>query len=537
MRRVNWLSGGLGCLMVLSQTSFLLAEAVPNPSTIALEENSQSSQGLENCPSELQLLPGDRPPIGCPDWEDQTDNSMAQVRSAAELDDIRPGDWAYQALKVLIERYDVLTGYPDAKFRGNQPLTRNEFAAVLNQVFTRLEEVFATGEIAKIREDFSTLRRLQESYGGISRNLNARLNTLDQRLGNRETRQFSTTTKLSGQTIQIFTDGSKAPMTSVTRIRLDLRTSFTGNDLLLTQLEAGNNGGDAISRAQSRRLNLLGTDGVLADGGGLDYVGVSRAVRVSKLHYTFQPVADLQLTLGPRLNPRDFIDYNRFANSSDKNFSSSFFMNNPLIVQSQVDRSGGAGAAIAWNPGKSALTIKALYAAADAENPQAGDSKGGLLGDRYQGSLELEYAFNKDLISRLQFTRSKINGVDIHAGGINVEWTWNKQLAVFGRYGIGSYRGFNSILGQDLDLTPQSWAIGTIVRNIVIPDSSAGLAIGQPFVTGDLGNTTQTNFEGFYSFLINENIGITPGLLIVTNPNNQRASTIWEFYVRIMFSF
>lgn len=537
VRKVNWLFGGLCYWLVFSQTSFWVAAPIPEQVIAPVKDATPSDLNLRVCPGEMDGVEGDRPPIGCPDFEETETNSMAQVRSIAELDDVRPSDWAYQALQSLIERYNVFTGYPDGTFRGNRPLTRHEFAAVLSQVFTKLEELFATGEIARIREDFSTLRRLQESYGSIATNLGTRLDLLDRRLGNRESQQFSTTTRLTGQSIAVITDGSGAPFTTVSRIRLNLQTSFSGNDLLLTQLEAGNAGGDAISRAQSRGINLLGTLGLLADGGGLNYVGVDRAVQVSKLHYTFQPTADLSLTVGTHLNPRDFIDYNRFANASDRNFASSFFMSNPLIVQNPVDRPGGAGAVVRWQPGGSSLSVKALYAATDADRTQVGITDGGLFGDRYQGSLELEYALNRDFVTRLQFTRAAINGVDIFAGGMNVEWTWNKQLAIFGRYGIGTYRGFNPFLGQTLDLTPQTWAIGTIVRNIVIPDSTAGLAIGQPFVTGDLGNATQTNVEGFYSFLLNENISFTPGLVVVTNPDNRRSSTVWEFYVRMVFSF
>lgn len=465
-------------------------------------------------------------------------DSMFQVRSVNELSDVQPSDWAFQALQTLIERYGLIGGFPDGTFRGNHPLTRDEFAVALLQVFRHVEELLASGQIAQVREDFATLRRLQATYGTITASLSDRLDQLDNQLDLAEQRNFSPTTKLSGQTVGVLTDGTRATMTGVTRVRLDFSTSFSGRDLLLTQLEAGNSGGDAVSRAHNSRVNLLGTTGLLADGGGLDYVGVDSAVQVSKLHYTFQPVANLSLTVGARLHPRDFIDYNRFANSSDRNFSGSFFMNNPLIIQNQVDRPGGAGLALAWKPADFPLTVRALYTAADADRPNSESPDSGLLGDRYQGSLELDYSVNKDINVRLQFTRALINNTHIFAGGINAEWAINRQFAIFGRYGIGTYDGFNSILNQDLDLTPQTWAIGTIIRNIVIPGSTAGLAFGQPFLTDDVGNANQTNIEAFYSFLVNDNISFTPALMVATNPNNNRSSgTIWEFLVRMVFSF
>lgn len=475
-------------------------------------------------------------PMSCGDMDD--DHGMAQMRSVAELSDIRPTDWAFQALQALVERYGVVTGFPDRTFRGNQALTRDEFAAALTQVFAKVEEMLESGQIAQIREDLNTLRRLQATYGRITVNLGDRLDQLRDRMDRNEERQFSTTTKLSGQMVGVLTDGSRARMTSVARVRLNLTTSFSGQDLLLTQLEGGNNGGDAVSNAHNLRQNLFGTTGLLAGGGGLDYVEVDGAVRLSKLYYTFKPAPSLSLTFGARLSPRDFIDDNRFANGTDRNFSSSFFMNNPLIVQNQIDRPGGAGAALVWKPANLPLALRAVYAAADADQTSGDGTDGGLFGDRYQGSLELDYALSNVFNLRLQFTRARINGTSIFAGGVNAEWAVHRQFALFGRYGIGTYQGFNPVLNQDLDLTPQTWAVGSIVRNIVIPGSTAGLAFGQPFVTGSLGNATQTNIEAFYSFLVNDNISFTPSLMVVTSPNNNRSSgTIWEFFIRMVFSF
>jgi hypothetical protein len=464
---------------------------------------------------------------------------MEQVRSVAELSDVHPSDWAFQALQTLVERYGIVVGYPDGTFRGGRSLSRYEFAALLQQV---MDYVYNQRDPAT-REEYDILQRLQRSYGDVLQSqdtqrpgLEPRLNILDAQVTKLEKQIFSTTTKLFGQAVIVPTTGSNAPLTFVSRVRLDLRTSFTGKDTLLTQLEAGNNGTDAVSRVQNRSLNLLGTDGLLAGAGGLDYVGVEQGLHLSRLSYTFQPIANLSVTVGTRIHPRDFIDQNRFANSSDKNFVSSFFMSNPLIVQNQIERPGGAGLVLNWKPTEN-LDLKALYLAADADRPTPGFTSGGLFGDRYQGIVELGYALNSDFVTRLQFTRAVIDGLSIYAGGVNVEWAWNQQFALFGRYGIGTYQGFTPFLGRNLDTTVQTWAIGSIIRNIVIPGSAAGFAIGQPFASSSIGNRTQTNFEGFYSFLLNDNISVTPGFMIVSNPNNRSIGNIWEFFLRMVLAF
>jgi len=278
---------------------------------------------------------------------------------------------------------------------------------------------------------------------------------------------------------------------------------------------------------------LLGTTGLLADGGGLEYVEVGETPRVRKLYYTFRPRPNLTVSLGPKIVPSDFIDRNPFANNSAVDFSSGFFVNNPLIVQNQIDRVGGAGIALDWQLSNS-WALRSLYAAADGENPQ----EGGLFGDRNQASVELEYAITPAGSVRLQYTNATLNNTQIEAFGVNAEWAFDRTTAVFGRYGFGSYQGFNSVLASNLDLHPQTWALGVVFRNLVIPGSLAGAAVGQPFITDDLGSATQTNFELFYNLSINEHLSVTPTLMLVTNPNNDAANPdVWEGTLRTVFSF
>lgn len=523
-----WLIGSFGLLPLSLQSSWATT------TTEATQTIPSRPIASTACPSDSLIPASIADPLTC--FAHEEDEALEQVRSIDQLSDVQPTDWAYQALKSLVEKYGVLSGYKDGTFRGNRALTRYEFAAALSQVMTQIEQQFVTGEFAQIREDFATLRRLQDSYGVILKDLRDRLDKLDTLTTKLERQQFSTTTKLTGQTVFGFTDGSGANTTILTRIRLNLDTSFTGTDLLRTQLEAGNNGGDAVSlRQKNRGPNVLGTTGILADGGGLDYVEVPNSVQIRKLYYTFQPLKNVNLTVGARLNPRDFIDYNRFANDSLSNFNSSFFMNNPLIVQNPVDRPGGAGAVVSWRlADDSPFTVRALYVAADANLV---DRDQGLFGGRNQGTVELEYAFNRNLVARLQYTSATVNRTSINAGGLNVEWLFNRQFAFFGRLGIGTYNGFNTLLQQDLDLNPFTWAIGGTIRDIVIPGSVAGLAIGQPFVDGDLGDATQTNIEAYYSFQINDSISFSPALILVTNPNNRSTGTVFEWVVRLVYSF
>lgn len=468
--------------------------------------------------------------------EPLNENSMAQITSVEQLTDVQSTDWAFQALRSLVERYRLLSGFPDGTFRGNSSLTRYEFAAILAQAIEQFNLAIASS-VQFSQEDIITLQRLQRDYRAALAELSDRADGISTRLTRLEDIQFSATTKLQGEVIIALTDGDQANRTVVNRQRLTFLTSFTRQDLLLTQLEAGNNGADAIFLAQNQGQNLLGTTGVLADGGGLEYAEISNNLRLRRLYYTFHPSSDLAVTIGAKMPPKDFIDRNRYANDETVDFSGSFFLNNPLIVQNQIDRDSGAGAAIAWNINGGDFTVRSLYIAADANQPSV-SNEGGLFGDRYQASVELEYLPNPQFAVRLQYTNALINNTAIDAVGINAEYALTRTTALFGRFGIGSYQGFNTAIAENLDLHPHTWAIGLALDDLFIPGTLAGVAIGQPFVENDLGDATQTNIEAFYNFQLSDNISITPTFAIVANANNNRdADTIWQATLRTSFKF
>ena len=473
------------------------------------------------------------PPSPCP----PIPSLLAQQTSVDELSDVKPTDWAYQALKSLIERYGVITGLPDGTFKGDRAVSRYEFASGLAATLDHRVGDLISGSISDsyILQDRITLRRLEKEYSQALKDLRTRLNDLESRSAELQDNQFSTTTKLKGQQIVGLTDGRRANFTVVSRTRLTFETSFSQKDLLVTQLESGNNGGDAVGLAQKEDANLLGSDGIFANAGGLDFTDVEDDVKLRRLHYTLRPSSDLAVTVGAKMSPRDFIDGNRYANDEATDFSSGIFLNNPLIVQNRIDRNGGAGAAVVWKPKNSKLAFRSLYIAGDADSNL--DDKG-FFGDPHQASAELEYTFSDKLTLKLQYTNAEIDDTDINAYGVNAEYALNRNTGIFGRLGIGNYQGFNTAINQNLDLNPVSWTLGVGLRNIGIPGTIAGVAIGQPFVTDGVGNATQTNFETFYNLRLSDNLSFTPVISLVINPDNDSdRGTIWQTTLRSTFSF
>jgi Carbohydrate-selective porin, OprB family/S-layer homology domain len=508
-------------------------------------------------------------------------DSIGQVTSVSQLSDVQPTDWAFQALQSLVERYGCIAGYPDGTFRGNRAATRYEMAAALNACLDQISDRFAT------KEDLATVKALQEEFKTELATLKGRVDGLEARTKTLEAQQFSTTTKLQGEVVMAVqygdvtgTRNSRVPLrsgrdvatnfspnsraTALARVRLNFNTSFTGSDLLQTQLEVGNGGQDLLSngvfQGQSPEQGGGGAGLGLFDAGGVDYTSADSTVRLRRLAYSFKPIKNLTVTIGPKIFPSDFIDFNSYANNSAQDFSSGVFINNPLIINNTVDTLGGAGAAFDYKFGTSGVTVRGVYVASSPTNSTGAGAiangfggaagagtGGGLFGDPYQASAEVEYAkaFGADkknnFAVRGQFTNSSVNDVHQNIVGINAEATFGR-FGVFGRGGYSITPSFvNGPLGGVLGATKNdgilTWQAGVGVKDLFIPGSLLAAAIGQPYVVLTQAGPQQTNFEGFYRFPINDNITITPAVMVINDFGNTRTNTAVQGVLRATFSF
>ncbi len=182
---------------------------------------------------------------------------MEQVNSVAQLTDVKPTDWAFQALQSLVERYSCIVGYPNKTYRGDRALTRYEFAAGLNACLDKIQTLLAAATADFVsKEDLEAVKKLQEEFATELSTLRGRVETLDVRTATLEKQQFSTTTRLSGEVIfsrsdamggenatgfgRVPVDAGRGVGVQQNRVRLNFLTSFSGQDLLTTRLEAGN---------------------------------------------------------------------------------------------------------------------------------------------------------------------------------------------------------------------------------------------------------------------------------------------------------
>ena len=196
-------------------------------------------------------------------------NNIGQVTSVSQFTDVQPTDWAFQALQSLVERYGCIAGYPNSTFRGNRALTRYEFAAGLNACLDRINELIAIATEKVGSGDLETLKRLQEEYAAELATLRGRVDGLEFRTAELEANQFSTTAKLKGK-VEFITGGvfgEKPDGTDVEdeitlgyRTRLDITSSFTGNDKLRVRLHQRDNASYGTDRTGTNmsRIDVQG---------------------------------------------------------------------------------------------------------------------------------------------------------------------------------------------------------------------------------------------------------------------------------------
>ena len=483
----------------------------------------------------------------------ESTGAIERATYGSQLADIRATDWAFGALRSLVKRYGCSASYLN---QADRSLSRSEFALVLNNCSERISKSIVAGKTELVRqEDLEVFRKLQAEFVAELATLKGRVDVLETGTTKLAQQQFSTTTKLSGEAIFSITGGGSnnpgirssnttpnilpsgdfkpggnAQPTAVARVRLNLSTSFTGQDLLFTQLQTGNGGQTA---------GVLGQDPGL--GGNirfntfdLDYSSAGSGVALNYLFYQFPLGRDLLVTLGPVDAVNNYFDGNTYTNDEALNFSSTFFKNNPLLFPVP----GGAVGSLRWNPQGGAFSLRAVYTAGSAQFPNSTPANNqGLFGAPYQGSVELEYAPKRGddpapLAIRLQYTGASVNNRDYSIGGVNAEWTLSNRFALFGRYGFGTidgrnpnnFDGFAKTTFNGSKLSPSTWSVGMAFPDLFIPGSKAAIAIGQPFVETNVGNATQTNLEAFYRIPLTSDIAITPDLQVIWNTNNNAAN-------------
>src|SRR5919199_4742538 len=498
--------------------------------------------------------------------------SQDQVTNVSQLSDVRPTDWAYEALRSLVERYGCIAGYPDGTFRGNRAMTRYEFAAGLNACLDKVSQFIQGSRTRVMREDLASMQRLQEEFAAELATLRGRVDVLEARASELEANQFSTTTKLNGEVIFALTgiargddaEGRKADRTTAfgSRVRLNFDTSFSGKDLLRTRLQVLNLGSFSTNNTKTAEGELRFNAGPFGEA--------SNTVGLDALLYQFPLGKNTTVILEANAGAAD-----DFTNTVNPYFDgdgaygalSNFGTRNPIYYLT-----AGSGIAVRHQFGDK-LELSLGYLAGNAANPTQGN---GLFNGSYGGLAQLTFKPSDSMILGLTYvnsynfvtgTGSNASNFPVRLGSFGIDsdsnvpvssnsygaeasWRLNRGFAIGGWAGYTNQRILSNLATptgsvQRGDQKIWNWAVTLAFPDLLKEGNVAGIVVGmEPRVTSSTNRTlpedkdTSLHVEGFYQFKLSDNISITPGLIWLTAPDhNKNNSDLLIGVVRTTFTF
>jgi hypothetical protein len=489
-------------------------------------------------------------------------NNQSQVTNVNQLRDVSPTDWAYEALRSLVDRYGCISGFPNQTYRGNQPLTRYEFAAGLNSCLNQIERLIASNSGGVDPEELETINRLQQEFEAELATLGGRVDEIESRTAVLEDSQFSTTTKLKGEAIfsvsDVFgdeadNDGNEdnnqdvdSQITLSDRVRLNFDTSFTGKDRLRTRLQAGNftQYNSDVTGTNSTRL------GYDADG--------ENSIGIEDLHYRFPVGEKADVWIGAvGLDLDDVLNTgNPELADSGTGALSRFGRYNPLLFRGPE----GAGAGVNLKIIEDKVGVNAAYLANDG-NASVPEDGQGLFNGSYSAAGQLEFSPFEALELTATYVRDyQTEGASDYSGGTvsgNAVDPFDGDATSANKFGLGASfnvgekivlaatGGYATIDSLDNDDSGNIWTYGANASLLDLVKEGSVLSIGggmlPKFSSDDItGEDPDTSYlvEALYKLPLNDNISITPGAYAVFNPNhNTDNGTVYVGVVRTTFEF
>lgn len=537
---------------IITSFCFFAPKAIANP-PIASEilPDNFLAQKVDNNQQKFQFIPTKTLNN---DKNNSVNKLLAQSSNVYELRDVSPTDWAYEALRSLIDRYKCIDGYPNRMYRGTKVLSRYEFATGLNTCLNQIEQLISSDRTV-LRKDLNTLMRLMQEFSTELAILRGRTDGLQARIGELELTQFSTTTKLRGETIFGLSSAFSGDVDKVTvlgyRTRLNLETSFTGKDTLLTRLATGN-------------FPVLTEDGDTFEGNSSFTAPENSNLILDVLYYNFPLNDNTEVLVGATGTEADDIanTVNVLDGDGAEGSISEFGTRNPIYLPP-----GDAGIGVIHNI-DDRLEISVGYLAGDADNPTDGN---GLFNGAYSALGQIVFTPNDNLTLAATYVHS-YNQSDTETGsrlanlrsltedlfqepvptvsdsyGLQFSWGISDRF-ILGGWGAFSKVTTLSTLNGQIDRGSQdiiNWAATLAFPDFGKEGSLAGIVVGrEPYVSdSSIDSLTEDDdlslhIEGFYQYKLTDNISITPGIVWITAPDsNDDNDDLVIGTIRTTFSF
>ncbi|MGP0128939.1 MAG: iron uptake porin [cyanobacterium endosymbiont of Rhopalodia musculus] len=476
------------------------------------------------------------------------------MTNVADLRDVSPENWAYDALNSLRTKYNCFTGYPDLTLKGNKNLSRDELVSAMDSCLQAIEKLSNVNS-AVTRQDIEKLKRMIQEYESEIAALGARTYNSESRVAFVENHQFSVTSHFSGEMITGLTgvfQGEKNEGTEdifkVTNIghrgRLKFNTTFDGNDSLYIRFTTGTapDYSDIADTFEGKSSFTHPDESDLA---------------VQLIIYSFALAENVRMFVEPVGGAfDDFVPTLNFLDG-DAAFGSisAFGTRNPVYYMPGGPGIGFRGRifnVFEWSGG---------YLAKDGESPRLGagmfNGPYGVMGQlAYEPHDDFKIAFTylhghnnldsgtgtqrSNMYKFLEKTFEHFDGsLDTINNSYRVEFSWhlNEKIVVGAWGGFTTTRTLGAInLGKDLEPIGRgqqrtwNWAGNVSFPDLFVEGDTAGFIIGmEPWVAesnlkfpnGLRNNDRNSSFhvEAIYQFPLNNYITVTPGVVYISAPD------------------
>jgi Carbohydrate-selective porin, OprB family len=426
------------------------------------------------------------------------------------------------------------------------------------------------------QQEFDRLKNLVDSYRTELEGVDGRIRAIDAKAAKAGS-SFSTTTKLAGEVIigvsgygGASTDPAKAPNgdkgnTLSDRIRLNFDTSFTGKDRLRTRLQTGNAVSfNAASGTTGTNMTRFGFE-----GGAGNNTGVSLLQYSAPLNDSTKVTIE---TIGAEYN-ENMYTFNPLLAAAGTGSISRFGRFNPIYRQS------GDGAALTVNNKiTDSIDLSLGYA---IPTPNAAATPGlanGLFNGSNAAIAQLAFKPSDGLSLGATYVRSySTSGAGVAgntgssgsvlrstgmAAGVGADSPFGTSRTSANHYSLqASYKlGSAAVLSGWYgwtEATAETVAGGSASTNnwaatLALPDFGSkgnvlGFVVGQQpklnslnvgGVGGVVDSANSLHLEALYKMKLGDNVDVTPGILLITNPENNAANaTEYVGTVRTTFRF
>lgn len=408
------------------------------------------------------------------------------------FNDIRPGDWTFEALTSLVKDHSCNASVPTGS------ITRYEAAALINKCLGNVPE-------ANLAE-----RKLINEFSSELAAINSKTGEFETGSSLYEAGQFSPTTKISGSaafTLGGIDKGGDAGEAThlVYAYGLEVDSSFSGEDLLHTEIETGN----------------CSTSGVVLDS---CVSGSSSALSIAKLWYEFPYGDDFRVWVGPVVSQDDML-----AGTTTIYNESFALSSNPW--SSGVNDESGAGAGIAYL--KDGFNVTLNHLAIDSADP----STGGILTEGGQDITTVQLGYDGDSYGGALTYAIGDKNYDASSFGIGAYWAPDNFPSV----SVG-------VEWIDLDLAKVAWEAAYDDDELFdwfvglqqdISNGTIGLGFGSngEWSSGQHGGADHDEmaYELWYTYNLNDYVTITPGIYVKEGYGTTKDQT--GFAIETSFSF